>query len=767
MAGYQPLYVRGNQTGLVQNRQQFILPDDAYPILENAFVWREQLKRRQGLKFLGRLQREIAVTSISLTSGSVNLITALSLEDTASITPGSISLIGSIDGTTYTDPSSDGILIATGGTGTGGTINYATGLLSINSGASETVTGTIDYFPGLPCMGVRTQEQNSSVTEGTIFFDTVYAYYYTGTEFQELVSSTPTTWTGQDYNFFWSTNYWVDGSTPPNKLFWATNYSGATGDPMRYYNSITWTDFTPTIDASSNVVAQCLCMLPFRGRLVLFNTLEGSSLSASKTYYQRIRWSAIGNPIPSGPYQPWLDDVRGQGGFLDIPTSENIVSVGFVRDNLVIYCDRSTWQLRYTGRSIAPFQIEKVNSELGAYSTFSAVQFDTSLVGIGDKGVVECDSYKSQRIDIKIPDLVFNFSNENNGPARVQGIRDIQQRLAYWTYVSSDVEADEQAEGGTGIYPDRRLVYNYENDSWAIFTDSLTALGTLWITSSITWDEADLTWNEANYPWNSVNTSFPSIVGGNQQGFVMYLGGNLQPKVNNDNSLFISTITGNTTTATQITSPNHNLVSGQVVQLLNISSNDPFYSLNGLIFGIIVTDANNFLLYTYVTSTQQFSNPQLNSPAIYIGGATIAVRDGFNITSKKFNFLDQGQNIQLGYIDLLMSSTDSGAITLNAYINYADNPNQAVNTLPENNQSFGTPVPDDFFNQIIPTSQTQLGGFTGSKYSQRVNIPCRGAFITLQYTLSNAQLIGVEQESEVQIDSQILWMRPAGRLQTF
>ena len=54
MPGYQPLYIKGMETGLVQERQEFILPNDAYPILENAYLFREQIRRKQGYELLGR-----------------------------------------------------------------------------------------------------------------------------------------------------------------------------------------------------------------------------------------------------------------------------------------------------------------------------------------------------------------------------------------------------------------------------------------------------------------------------------------------------------------------------------------------------------------------------------------------------------------------------------------------------------------------------------------------------------------------------------------
>ncbi len=777
VTGYRPLKITGMATGLVQEREEFILPDDAYPILENAFVWRERIKRKEGYRLLGRLRRVLTALSLGNTAGAVTTYTFNTIftsfvppvgagETNKEIEPGSLVItIGPPDSATFTD-NGDGTFTVTGvGVSAGSSVNYSTGVVTIVLSAAiggAAITANINYFPGLPAMGLRTRQLTSINNEEMIAFDTKYAYHFVGTGFEEFLPGT--TWTGTDFNFFWTTNYWVD--TNNVNIFWATNFSGTGGDPIRYTNGVpatNWIDFAPQINAAGDRLTQCLALLPFRGRLVAFNTLEGALLATSVAHTNRIRWAAIGNPFADvsaivtvvNP-NAWRDDIRGQGGFLDIPTSEAIIAVGFVRDNLVIYCESSTWQLRYTGRSIAPFQIEKVNTELGAESTFSAVQFDTSLVGIGDKGVVECDSFKSDRIDIKIPDLVFEFNNDANGPKRVHGIRDFQQRLAYWTYPYPP------DSGPSNVYPNRRLVYNYENDSWGIFTDSFTCLGTFQALTSLRWVDVPRAWQTLNFPWINSPALFPSIVGGNQQGFVEYLGSNLQPQVSNDVSLSITAITGNTTTSTVITSPNHNLETGQVIQISNIPTGTPFStSLNGKIFGVVVTSINQFELWIYSSATGQFTTPQLDAPAAYIGGGKIAIRDNFRIVSKKFNAIDEGQKIQLGYVDVLMDNTYNGAITMNIYMDYNDS--TPTNQEPENNLITSN-LPDTFFNSVVPTTSNALQGIQGNKNWQRVFCATRAQFITIEWTLSNAQMVGDEQQNDVQIDAQILWMRSAGRL---
>lgn len=772
MSGYQPLKITGMQTGLVQERENFLLPDDAYPTLINAYVWRERIKRKKGYQLLGRLQRNIGTTD-----GAGNLTVTINPHPlqtgVASFTVGT-DLFN--DPGTTADPGVQTLLTNSSGSAT---LDRVNGILTISGSKFNT---PVQYFPGLPVMGIRTRELQNSANDQTIFFDQDYAYVFNGTsmQFQEFIPGT--TWNAAGLgvsgtDFFWSTNYWssdgINFGTTGIKLFWVTNGSGGEsggGDPPRITDGTTWLDFTAgtwsQIDGT-NKLYNWLAMLPYRGRMVVFNTYEGTiagGKGSALNFSNRIRWSTIGNPFINFTANAgsWRDDIRGQGGFLDIPTSEDIVAVGFVRDNLVIYCERSTWQLRYTGRSIAPFQIERVNSELGAESTFSAVQFDTSLVGIGDKGIIECDSYKAERIDIKIPDFVDQFNSLNNGVARVQGIRDFPNRLAYWTIPL--VQFYPNIGNTNWIFPTARLVYNYENDSWAIFNDSLTALGTFQLQSSPNWLQIPQTWIEYEQTWLDDDVADFQILGGNQQGFIEIL----DQLTVNDVSLFISNIVTTGAGPTVITSPNHNMQSGFVIGISGIPAATPGSDLNGKVFAINVTGKNTFTLLSFNSADGQFDIPVTSSIAgTYVGGGLINIRENFSITSKKFNFLDEGQNIQMGYLDVLMPAISGGEISLRVYINYDDV--TSSNTLPDNQiVATSPPVPDTFFNSVIPTSPSTFAvAKDGTKFWQRVFCPTRANFLTIQYLFSNAQMAGTQQQKQVQIDAQVLWIRKGGRLTQF
>ena len=289
-------------------------------------------------------------------------------------------------------------------------------------------------------------------------------------------------------------------------------------------------------------------------------------------------------------------------------------------------------------------------------------------MAVGDKAIVAADSNRVERIDLVIPDQVFDIQNENEGLLRVQGIRDFQKELVYWCYPDGQTEA---APGTPTTFPNKVLVYNYRNSSWAIFRDNVTAFGTFQSENDITWDSQSIYWDSEVVTWDDVanQARFPLIVSGNQQGFVHYYqidgeGGTPLVNANEQPSLTVEAIALVSGVLT-ITSPNHNLETGEIIYLSDLLFVDNFSflpvatSLNGLIYRVTIVDENTFTLSSwnfvndeYVTN---FSFTPNLSAATYIGGGYITLFPQPKIQTIDFNpFQTKGRQTKLSYIDFLM-----------------------------------------------------------------------------------------------------------------
>jgi len=821
---FKPIYIGTYQEGLIESRPETLLANDAFPVMFNAYVWREKILKKSGASKLGRLRRIFTTVSIgnsSATPWSFNLFAVVvpAINETLKqLEAGSVVIV--VGAVTFTDQGNGTLTSITAGNS--GTINYTSGDIVLTHTAGVVAsTATFNYFPTLPVVGLVQKEELATNNETTIVFDTTYAYEYENGGYKEYIPGT--TWTGTNSDFFWGTNYWQT-ATGDAKYLWVTNFSGTSGDPIRYTDGITWANFAPQVSASADLLTQCLAMLPFRGRLLAFNTLEGLNLANSVPYPSRIRWSQTGNPFEANS---WRDDIPGKGGFIDIPTSQDIISMGFVRDNLVVYCERSTWQLRYTGQTIQPFSVEKINTELGSESTFSTIPFEKSLNTMGQTGISNCDSFSAKRIDIKIPDLVFEINNNNDGARRVYGIRDYIKRISYWTYPYVPGDSQEIT------FPNRRLIYNYENDSFGVFYDSFTALGTFQDAEEQTWDSDDV-WENIDYTWVSEVPLIPLIIAGNQLGYMLLP----DQQTLNEPSLTILNITADGINPTKLTIPNHNLDPQMIITISGIPLGTPFATalnspqaglvtnitqapqavvtanahtletgqivvlstvvgmteINGLESSITVIDDNSFSLdeidstdfsayasggewaltvpncflasidegdptklnlYKYSSTTGQFTEPQIDASGTYVGTGEVSIRDNFFILSKKFNFLEQGQNIRLGYLDVLAKSNEQGEISVYTYTDYQQEPN---NTLPLNVNAVTNAV-DPLFNSRLPLS----GGGQGSIAMQRVSCPTYGAFVSFAWTFSPEQMNTNKSDTQVNIQGHILWVRTAGQ----
>lgn len=421
--------------------------------------------------------------------------------------------------------------------------------------------------------------------------------------------------------------------------------------------------------SGNNYIQTALIIINFKGRLLLLNTTEIIN-GVSTVFPTRMRYSAIGNPLAS---TAWMGDIPGQGGFIDAPTTQPIVTAQFIKDRLIVYFEASTFELVYTNNQVQPFIWQKINTELGATSTFSQIPFDKFVLGIDDVGIHACNGANVDRIDQKIPSLVWSFDTEHVGDVnRVCGIRDYYLEMAYWSFASDD-------RNSSFNYPNQILTYNYANDSWAINDDSFTtfgyyllqvgAPGATWGSTTTPWGQNLALWNANSNATNSLKAR--KIVAGNQQGFVSILDSDVTSNASVlqiDN--FVTTGLGGIWT---VYCTNHNLGLDDYFALSNMAGMTFTDSLGNVLpnpIGRVVSDTVNNVT---VNSFQAiFLDNALQADVItgtYNGGGTAARVSEVDIVTKQYNFYTQDdRNIFIPRIDFLVDKTTAGQIIADYFV---------------------------------------------------------------------------------------------------
>lgn len=759
----QPLLLFGFPTGgLETDKKPFLLPDSAFPTLENAYVWRDRVKKREGLELLGRLRRAlIASPVLPDPPGTIDLVVSpqdfniftllglLATEPNATIIPGTLVIV--IDVQTLTDVSGTGDLtIAPAGNITAANINYATGVLTLTftvPAAGLVTTITMNYNPGLPVMGIWQRERADINDEQTVFWDTKYAYINTGTNFNEFIPGT--IWSGTDADFFSVANY--RGITPSDRLFFATNFVVNAANPIRYTDQATvaWTNFAPLVSATDTLF-QARVIVPYYGRLVMLNVFEGTTAggyAGAVNIANRARFSAIGNPVAVDAFR---SDIFGKGGFIDAPVNEDIISASFFKNTLIVQFERSTWQLRYVGEYGLPFLWERISSDFGCESTFSSIVFDQGVASVGDRAITSATSNTVIRIDEQIPDQVFDFLNRDSGVKRVWGIRDFQRELAFWCY------PDDNDLEPTQYFPNKSLLFNYRNNTYAIFRNTVTAFGYFQLINGVTWDSTDVFWDDMEVLWDEVDdqTKFPRVVSGNQQGYVHFYGYTTLDDV----SLFITAI-DLTVTPVKLTIPNHNLSTEEIIFLQGILVNDGISpvafssALNNQIYQVAFVDKDNVTI-TKWDGTNYVNVAPPAGEVNYIGNGQLKLFPRMRFETKDFNpFQQQGKQIRISQIDFQtdVQPTQAGsAISVNIIVNSS---------------------PTVFGNLIIGNTQVEnfltLPFYTpGSAYAwHRFFASTFGQYIRIQITYDDILMNELTTHQEAfELNAINLWIRDGGKI---
>lgn len=728
------------QTGVEQDVEPFLLPEDAFPTLEDAFVFRGRVERRFGFNLFdgGQLNSRLRIL--------IGTTAAVTGDLPAVVVPGATFKIGQmfsigptvLDTTIFTVVTANGAPAAMLTTGTAtGTYDSATGSVVI-TGNNEHPSTSVFFYPSEPVMGLLRNELSTINLERTVGFDTQFSYVRSGTGWVRLPTAgagATDLWTGANSQFYWSTNY--RGSAPNVTNMYVVNNNRADHIRFRDANAaITtgWTDFQPNINAALiDTLDSARIILGFKSRLIVLNTLEtigGNPL----TFVNRCRFSQIGDPTVAGAVGPpitgsWIERPQG-GGFSDASTKQAIISAQFIQNRLIVFFERSTWELVYTGNQILPFVWQRISTELGAESTFSQIGFEDVVLGVGNRGLHAANPNSVTRIDNKIPDILGEINNTNAGAQRVYGIRDFFREIAMWTFPSFV---------GNPVFPNRVLVYNYKNNSFAFFNDSFTCYGYFQKAAGLTWATLPYrTWSAWTVPWNGglSQAQFPLIIAGNQQGFTFLF----EDTGTNDSSIMITDVNSATEVFTAV---DHNLTVGQFIQ---------FENLNGIT--LTHTDPDHtgtvFKIET-IPSTSTFTI-DATAAGTYTGGGTLLILNNINITTKNFFlFAQDGVSTYVKDIQMLLSRSTDGEVTVELF----------------QDANFSEPLPVTTGSKIVLTRPEDGDTFSQSqdKIWHRIIRPIIGDSFQIQITMSEDQMRDPDvQAAKIILHGILLDAFPAGRL---
>ena len=590
-----------------------------------------------------------------------------------------------------------------------------------------------------------------------------------------------------------------------------TNNSDITKDCIRWYDgdptsgSVTsptltgrlgWVNFSPPISKAPNGIADLIAaqyylvgaklIIPFKDRLLFLGPIIQTSTIGSQVYLpDTIIYSQNGTPYYTSSFTgdaslattvqtpiltpninlanqqgasaaAYWDDQTGFGGNITAGLAQQIISCAPNEDVMIIGFTRQQARLIYSGNDIVPFNFFSINSELGSGSTFSTIIMDEGVITKGSRGFIITAQTESKRIDLEIPDEVFEVNLLENGTERVCAIRDYINEWIYFTYPLNTIPY---------IYPNQTLQYNYRDNSWAIFRECYTTYGLFRRASGFTWATVGLvfpTWREWNEPWNSGSSTLlnPDVIAGNQQGFIVVR----DDGTTEQESLYIQNISG-----AVVTSPDHCLNVGDYITI-DGAIGTVGAQVNGKIFSVAATTTNTFVL-----------NPPLPGGLTYTGAGTITRMYVPFIQTKQFPpSWGIGRKTRLGPQQYLFSVTANSQITLLIFL--SQDSDNAYNNL-EYPYSYGI-VPQYSPNNSLVYSSTlytcpestnlgltpaniNLNSVTSPFQQQiwhRMNTSLIGDTIQIGFTMSDAQMRDVNftnQFAEIELHGFILDINPS------
>lgn len=728
-----PFPITEFKTALSTYLQPWIRPQDAFDPLENAYVYRGTLVKRNGSTIFGnQLADAQPVMGImqyqNESTGAVSLVVAsmqylylytagatpdggtfskiTSVSDSPfwsgtatgslsidtlwnGITPSSISIT---DGTTTITDDGAGNLSNGGIFAAGGTINYTTGVASLNF--TGTTTGV-------------TLEITLTLTGSTPIFTGNIKNFFNFTNWQPTTSATAI-----------STSYlYMTNNVDPVTLFDGTNMAR----PGFYIDS-----------AGTKQILKCLDVKTFNNRLLLIRPTVTAEANAAN---QDIYFSALFNPFD------FVSDVAGKGGFISAATGDQLISEKFLRDILIVAFSNSSWTFQSTGLTTPPFVFRRINNSKNISCPYAAVAYDERITNLGNTGFVACDGVNVQRFDIPIVDF-YETEIAQRYFNQCFSLRYDNLNQTWMFYCSNGADsADFPVVGGIAPGADKVLIYNFFENTWATYQNTfpMTCMGLFYVTSGTTWAELNVTnndeWENTDAPWFSYGTqsTAPLLLGGDTSGNIYHL----------DNPLAVRDAEGISADEFLTLGDGGTNYSGTIkfipVIAGTFTATDGTESFADDGAGVLTGSAGGSGTIDYTTGawTLNFNAIVSSSTTISATYQTYGASFNLNITTTRWNpFIGAGQKTQFAYIDIYyaISSVD------------AENPIQLTLLFSVDNSE----------GYVLSRTLTLDGPVSSSYAWKRIYVNLIGEFIQMH--------IDPSEDSRIEILGFVLWAREAGRL---
>jgi len=188
------------------------------------------------------------------------------------------------------------------------------------------------------------------------------------------------------------------------------------GDPSNS-SGLGWVNFAPPLDnlqsSSTTYLMGARILIPFGNRLLAIGTYEATSTNAATpTYYgNRIRYCQVSaTPFYAAPVpatnsttnytaNAWVSNIQGFGGFIDLDTTQRIISAAITQASLILGLEREQRRASNTGIEADPFSLQTINPEYGTAGTFAVIPMDKGILTAGEYGfLMDMKEYAEREI---------------------------------------------------------------------------------------------------------------------------------------------------------------------------------------------------------------------------------------------------------------------------------------------------------------------------------------------------------------------------------